>query len=148
MSLIAASPQLWNTSRDCDSTISLGTLCQCPTTLLGKNFFLICNLNLLWYNLKPFPLVLMNVSGLWIDPQIVSGTSRTNYWGVCRCFWNWWFREGWPVCFTPTWCRAHVREQGVVGVVTKPHSNAAFPWETPMYSVSVAVTHCWSSSCW
>jgi len=35
-----------NTSRDSDSTTSLGSLFQCFTSLSVKNFFLICNLNL------------------------------------------------------------------------------------------------------
>ena len=37
-SLSATSPQFLNTSRDSDSTTSLGSLCQCPTTLTEKNF--------------------------------------------------------------------------------------------------------------
>jgi len=35
-----------NPSRDGDSTISLGSLVQCLTTLSVKKFFLISNLNL------------------------------------------------------------------------------------------------------
>ena len=49
---------LLNTARDSDSTTSLGRPFQCLTTLSEKKFFLISNLNLLWYNLWPFPCVL------------------------------------------------------------------------------------------
>ncbi|KAK4829388.1 LOW QUALITY PROTEIN: hypothetical protein QYF61_003728 [Mycteria americana] len=41
---------------DGDSTTSLGSLCQCLTTLSMKTFFPISNLNLPWHNLKPLPL--------------------------------------------------------------------------------------------
>ena len=51
-----------NTSRDGDSTTSLGSLFQCLTTLSANNFFLISNLNLPWCILKPFPLVLSPVT--------------------------------------------------------------------------------------
>ena len=34
-----------NTARDGASTTTLGNLCQCLTTLIVKNFFLVCNLN-------------------------------------------------------------------------------------------------------
>jgi len=37
---------------------SLGSLCQCLTTLWVKNFFLTSNLNFSSFSLKPFPLVL------------------------------------------------------------------------------------------
>jgi len=40
------------------STASLGNLCQCLTTLMVKNFFLISSLNLPSFSLEPFPLVL------------------------------------------------------------------------------------------
>jgi len=49
------------TSRDGDSTTSLGSLFQCFTTLSVKKFFLISNLNLPWHNLRPFPLILSPV---------------------------------------------------------------------------------------
>jgi len=35
-----------NTAREGAATASLGNLCQCFTTLMVKNFFLISNLNL------------------------------------------------------------------------------------------------------
>ena len=57
MSLSTTSTHRLNTSRDGDSTTSLGSLFQCLTTLLVK-FFLLSNLNLPWCNLRPFPLVL------------------------------------------------------------------------------------------
>ena len=43
-------------SRNGASTISLGNLFQCPTTLTVEDFFLISNLNLPSLSLKPFPL--------------------------------------------------------------------------------------------
>ena len=50
-----------NTSRDGASTTSLGSPFQHLTTLLVKNFPLTSNLNLPSFNLKPFPLVLLNL---------------------------------------------------------------------------------------
>ena len=50
-----------HTSRDGDSTTSLGSPFQCLITLLEKKFFLISNWNLPWCNLRPFPLVLLLV---------------------------------------------------------------------------------------
>ena len=46
-----------NTSREGTSTMSLGNLCQCLTTLTGKNFFLRSNLNLPSFSLKLLPLI-------------------------------------------------------------------------------------------
>jgi len=51
MSHSAMYTHLLNTSRDGDSTTSLGSLSV-------KKFFLISNLNLLWQNLRLFPHVL------------------------------------------------------------------------------------------
>ena len=53
----ATSSLALNISRDGSSTISLGNLFQCDTTLWGKNFLLIANLNLPCLSLKPFPYV-------------------------------------------------------------------------------------------
>jgi len=47
-----------NPAREGAATASLGSLDQGLTTLLGKNFFLIPNLNLPSLSLEPFPLVL------------------------------------------------------------------------------------------
>ena len=47
-----------NSSREGAATASLGSLCQCLTTLMVKNFFLISHLNLPSFSLEPFPLVL------------------------------------------------------------------------------------------
>jgi len=58
MSLSATSWCFLNTSRDSDSTTSLGSLCQCLTSLSEKKFLLISNLILPWCNLKRFPFVL------------------------------------------------------------------------------------------
>ena len=41
MSPSATSPRFWNTSRDGDSTTSLGSLCLCLTSLSKKKLFLI-----------------------------------------------------------------------------------------------------------
>lgn len=53
---------LLNTSKDGESSTCLGSLFQCFTTLSVKVFpvFLPFNLNLLWYKLRQFPLVLAN----------------------------------------------------------------------------------------
>ena len=58
MSLSTTSKRFLNTSRDGDSTTSLGSLSQCLTTLSVKKFFPISNLNLPRHNFRPFPLVL------------------------------------------------------------------------------------------
>ena len=50
-------PHFLSTSRNGDSTTSLGSLCQCTTTLREK-FFLTSKLNLPCHNLRPFPLIL------------------------------------------------------------------------------------------
>jgi len=47
-----------NTAREGAATTPLGSLCQCFTTLMVKNFILISNLNLPPISLEPFPLVL------------------------------------------------------------------------------------------
>ncbi|KAK4824710.1 LOW QUALITY PROTEIN: hypothetical protein QYF61_017936 [Mycteria americana] len=54
MSLSTSSKRLLNTSRDGDSTTSLGSLFQCLITLSVKKNFLISSLNLPWCNLRPF----------------------------------------------------------------------------------------------
>ncbi|KAK4820179.1 hypothetical protein QYF61_021451, partial [Mycteria americana] len=56
MSLSTSSKRPLNTSRDGDSTTSLGSLFQCLITLSVKKNFLISSLNLPWRNLRPFPL--------------------------------------------------------------------------------------------
>ena len=62
MSLSTTSKQFLNKSRDGDSATSLGSLFWCLTTLSVNKFFLISNLNLLWHNLRPFPLILSSVT--------------------------------------------------------------------------------------
>ena len=47
-----------NTAREGAATASLGNLCQGLTTLRVKDFFLLSNLNLPSFSLKPLPLVL------------------------------------------------------------------------------------------
>ncbi|KAK4829075.1 hypothetical protein QYF61_002019, partial [Mycteria americana] len=80
MSLSTTSTHLLNTSRDGDSTTSLGSLLQCLTTLSVKTFFLISNLNLPWHNLRPFPLVLWLVT--WEKrPTLTSLQSSFRYEG-------------------------------------------------------------------
>ena len=54
MSRSATSTHFFNTSRDGDSTTSLGSLLQCLTTLSVYKFFVISNLNLPWRNLRPY----------------------------------------------------------------------------------------------
>ena len=50
----SATPKCFlNTSRDGDSTTSLGSLFQCQTTLSVKKFFITASLNLSWRNLRP-----------------------------------------------------------------------------------------------
>jgi len=51
-SLRATSPLFWNTSRDGDSTISLGSLWQCLTVLLEKKLPLTSNLTALNFHLS------------------------------------------------------------------------------------------------
>jgi len=46
-------------SGDSDCTASLGSLCQCITSLSEKKFFLISILNLFWHNLRPLLLSLI-----------------------------------------------------------------------------------------
>jgi len=55
--LRAPSNLVLNTSREGAATASLGSLGQCFTTTMVKNFFLISNLNLPSFSLEPFPLV-------------------------------------------------------------------------------------------
>jgi len=62
MSLSTTPKGFINTSRDGDSTTSLGSLFQCLTTLSVKKFFLISNLSLPWWNLRPFPLILSPIT--------------------------------------------------------------------------------------
>jgi len=54
MSWSAISTHFFNTSKDSDSTTSLGSLFQWLTTLSLKKFFWISNLILPWCNLRPF----------------------------------------------------------------------------------------------
>jgi len=56
--LRASSSLALNTAREGAATVSLGNLFQCLATLTEKNFFLISNLNLPSFSLKPLPLVL------------------------------------------------------------------------------------------
>lgn len=60
--------QLLNTSRDSDSTTSLGSLLQYLITLSEKKFILIPNLNFPWHNLRPFSLIL---SVTWEEMRIL-----------------------------------------------------------------------------
>jgi len=77
-----------NPAREGAATASLGSLCQCLTTLMGKNFFLISHLNLPSFSLEPFPLVL-SLHTLVKSPSpsflsAPSGTGRlssSSHWG-------------------------------------------------------------------
>ncbi|KAK4823924.1 hypothetical protein QYF61_008310 [Mycteria americana] len=74
MSLSTSSKRLLNTSRDGDSTTSLGSLFQCLITLSVKKNFLISSLNLPWRNLRPFPLVLSLVTWEETDPHLTTAS--------------------------------------------------------------------------
>ena len=69
-SLSATYPQLLDISRDGDSAMSLCSLCQCLTTLSEKKLYLIFNLNLSWYNLRPWLLVLDAPPALPAGPHV------------------------------------------------------------------------------
>ena len=79
MPLSATSTCLLNTSRDGDSTTSLGSLFQCWTTLSVKKFFLISSLNLPWCNLRPFALVLSQASGTECPRQLCVTTEEKDH---------------------------------------------------------------------
>jgi len=66
--LKAPSNPALNISREGAATASLGNLGQGLTTLAIKNFFLISNLNLPSFSLKPLPLVL-SLHGLVKNPS-------------------------------------------------------------------------------
>ena len=57
--------------QDGDSTTSLGSLCQCFTTLSEKKCFLIPDLNFPRHSLRPFPLILLLLPGKrgWPPPH-------------------------------------------------------------------------------
>jgi len=69
MSLSTTSKCFLNTSRDGDSTTSLGSPFQCLTALLEKNYFLVSNLNLPWCNLRLLILVLLLTLRIWSNSQ-------------------------------------------------------------------------------
>jgi len=56
--LKAPSSLALNTAKEGAAAASLGNLFQCRTALIGKNFFLISNLNLPSFSSMPLPLVL------------------------------------------------------------------------------------------
>lgn len=66
-----------------DSTISLGSLIQGLTTLLEK-FFLIPNLNLLWFSLRPFNLILLQVA--WENRPTPASPKLSRKQQVCVLF--------------------------------------------------------------
>ena len=70
MSLSATTPHLSNTSKDDDSTTSLGSLFQFLATLSENEFFLICNLNLTCHNVKPLALDLVEFHPTGFSPSI------------------------------------------------------------------------------
>ena len=97
MSWSAPSTCFLSTSRDGDSTTSLGSLVQCLTTLSVKKFFLISNPNLPWRNLRPLPLILWLVT--WQKrPTPTRYVSSWQIWhrGYTGPVWsNGWRAEGW-----------------------------------------------------
>lgn len=61
-----------NTSSNEISTASLGNLFQCLTTLIVENFFLMSDLNLPSFSLKPLPLVLsLHFSDKKVSPHLL-----------------------------------------------------------------------------
>lgn len=56
-------PDKFDTSRDSDATTSVGNLFQHQITLSVNFFFLIYNQDLLWWNLRPLPLIFSHGSG-------------------------------------------------------------------------------------
>jgi len=67
-----------NVAREGAATASLGNLGQGLTTLMGKNFFLISNLNLPSVSLEPFPLVQsLHTLGKSPSPSFLSAPSGT-----------------------------------------------------------------------
>jgi len=90
MSRSATSTCFLNTSRDGDSTTSLGSLFQCLTTLSVQKISLISNLYLPWCNLRPLPPVAWSCC----DPSAGPG------------IWPCWASYNWPrpidpVCADP-----------------------------------------------
>ena len=67
--LSATSPHFLNTSRDNDSSTSLGSPFQSLTTLSEKKFVLISYLELQWCNLRPLPLLLSVEEGSDMQPS-------------------------------------------------------------------------------
>ena len=94
MTLSTTSKWFLKTSRDGDSTTSLGSLFQCLATLSVKKFFLITNLNLPLCNLRPFPLSCClsavrrdqprshckHLSGIWRAQQGLPSASSSPDW--------------------------------------------------------------------
>jgi len=67
-----------NTTREGAATPSLGNLVQGLTTLRGKNFFLLSNLNLAFFSLKPLlPALSPNALVKNPSPALSQGTSDT-----------------------------------------------------------------------
>ena len=67
-----------STAREGAATASLGNLRQGLTTLMGKNFFLISNLNLPSFSLEPFPLVL-SLHSFQLSNQFIKLTLASVY---------------------------------------------------------------------
>jgi len=67
-------------SSDRASTASFGNMLQCLRTLIVKNFFLLSNLNLLSFSLKPLPLVLSPHDPVsWFGPGQQLRTTQSLY---------------------------------------------------------------------
>lgn len=62
-----------NTSKDGESTTSLGNLFLSLTVLTGKDFFLISNLNLSCLSLKQFPFFVSLQVPVKVPPQLSPG---------------------------------------------------------------------------
>ena len=68
-----------NTSREGTATASPGYLYQCLTTLLVKNFFLMSNINLPYFSLKPL-LLLLSLQALVKSPYHAFLWAPFRYW--------------------------------------------------------------------
>ena len=98
---------LLNTSRDDDPTTSPESLFQCLITLLVKKFFLICNLNLPWSNLRP--LLFCGHDGpktVHSIPAPASPVLGIEGWSLPYSCWPHcsWYKSG---CCWPAWLPGH-----------------------------------------
>ena len=83
MSLTTTSKHFLNASKGNDSTTFLGSLSQCLTALLEKQYFLMSNLNLLWYSSRLFlPDLLLVIWDKRLIPTLPQPPFRQFYKGM------------------------------------------------------------------